>query len=164
DVSMGHPKIEVPANVSSKKPGEINITLEDSGLKDKDNDGSAAWLAYGIIRASWMSGKDAVRSERFAKAFPAETAYRHSLAEEVAAFRGVVESVKVQLKDNPALKLSPSLENLIALSNAELLEAYVLFVRPDEGISRDYPQYRKTNRDKLRRYWTEFVIAKQRKF
>jgi hypothetical protein len=104
------------------------------------------------------------RSERFAKAFPGEPAYRHSLAEEIAAFRGVVESVKVQLKDNPTLKLSPSLDNLVALSNADLLEAYVLFVRPDEGISRDYPEYRKTNRDKLRRYWTDFVIAKQGKF
>jgi len=164
DVSMGHPKIEVPTNVNSKKPGEINITLEDSGLTGKDNDGSAAWLMYGIIRASWMDGKDAVRSERFAKTFPDEPAYRHSLAEEIAAFRGVLESVKVQLKDNPKLKLSPSLDNLVALSEADLLEAYVLFVRPDEGISRDYPEYRKTNRDKLRRYWTDFVIAKQRKF
>ncbi|HEY6232689.1 MAG TPA: tetratricopeptide repeat protein, partial [Pyrinomonadaceae bacterium] len=38
NVSMGHPKIEVPANVNAKKPGEINITLEDSGLKAQDND------------------------------------------------------------------------------------------------------------------------------
>jgi len=164
DVSMGHPKIEVPTNVTAKKPGEINITVEESALKNKDDDGSAAWLMYGMIRSAWMDKKNAVRSERFAKAFPGEPAYRHSLAEEIAAFRGVVESVKVQLKDNPALKLSPSLANLVALSNADLLEAYVLFVRPDEGILRDYPEYRKTNRDKLRRYWTDFVIVKQGKF
>lgn len=163
NVSMGHPNIEVPTNVTAKKPGEINITLDDSALKGKENDGSAAWLMYGIVRSAWMDRKDA-RSERFAKAFPGEPAYRHSLAEEVAAFRGVVESVNVQLKENPGLKLSPSLANLVALSNADLLEAYVLFVRPDEGISRDYPEYRKTNRDKLRRYWTDFVIAKQGKF
>jgi hypothetical protein len=31
-------------------------------------------------------------------------------------------------------------------------------VRPDEGIARDYAAYRQTTRDKLRRYWTEFVI------
>ena len=163
DVLMGHPKIEVPTNVAANKPGEINITLEDHALKGKDNDGSAAWLMYGMIRAAWLDRQDA-RSERFAKAFPGEPAYRHSLAEEIAALRGVLESVKVQLKDNPALKLSPSLDNLMALSNADLLEPYVLFVRPDEGISRDYPEYRKTNRDKLRRYWTDFVIAKQGKF
>ena len=161
NVSMGHPKIDVPTNVTAKKPGEINITVEDLALKG--NDGSAAWLMYGIVRSAWMDRKDA-RSERFAKAFPGETAYRHSLAEEMAALRGVVESVKVQLKDNPGLKLSPSLANLVALSNGDVLEAYVLFVRSDEGISRDYPEYRKTNRDKLRRYWTDFVIAKQGKF
>jgi len=161
NVSMGHPKIDVPTNVTAKKPGEINITVEDSALKG--NDGSAAWLMYGIVRSAWMDRKDA-RSERFAKAFPGETVYRHSLAEEMAALSGVVESVKVQLKDNPGLKLSPSLANLVALSNGDVLEAYVLFVRSDEGISRDYPEYRKTNRDKLRRYWTDFVIAKQGKF
>jgi len=161
NVSMGHPKIDVPTDVTAKKPGEINITVEDLALKG--NDGSAAWLMYGIVRSAWMNRKDG-RSERFAKAFPGETAYRHSLAEEMAALRGVVESVKVQLKDNPGLKLSPSLANLVALSNGDVLEAYVLFVRSDEGISRDYPEYRKTNRDKLRRYWTDFVIAKQGRF
>jgi hypothetical protein len=51
-----------------------------------------------------------------------------------------------------------SLENLMKLHQAGLIEAYVLFVRPDKGIAHDYASYRKTNRDKLVRYWTEFVV------
>ncbi|PYS37996.1 MAG: hypothetical protein DMF71_17540, partial [Acidobacteria bacterium] len=64
-----------------------------------------------------------------------------------------------QTKEKPGMKLTPSLENLVKLSNAGLLEAYLLFVRPDNGIARDYESYRAANRDKLRRYWLEVVIG-----
>jgi hypothetical protein len=47
------------------------------------------------------------------------------------------------------------------LNDAGLLEAYILFVKPDKDIARDYDAYRKTNRDKLRRYWLEVVISKK---
>src|SRR5688572_32968675 len=50
-----------------------------------------------------------------------------------------------------------------ALPISGLLEPYVLFVRPNEGIARDYLTYRKTNRDKLKRYWLEVVIQQDRK-
>jgi hypothetical protein len=46
------------------------------------------------------------------------------------------------------------------LNEAGLLEAFVLFARPDQGIVRDYAAYRATNRDKLRRYWLEVAIIK----
>jgi len=45
------------------------------------------------------------------------------------------------------------------LSDAGLLEAYILFARPDKGIARDYAPYRKANREKLKRYWMEIVIG-----
>ena len=159
NVPLGHPKIAIPTNVSSKKAGEINITVDELALKGSDSDGSAAWIMYGIIRAAWMDRKNGSRSEKFAKAFPNEPAYRHSLAEEVAALRGVVESVQVQKKEKPATKLTASLENLMKLNDAGLIEAYVLFVLPDEGIGRDYLAYRKSNRDKLRQYWLKFVVG-----
>jgi len=157
NVQLGHPRVDIPANVSSNKPGETTITLDDQALKGSD-DGSAAWLMYGLIRASWLNKKDGARSESFARAYPNETTYRHSLAEEVAALRGVAESIQTQIKDNRVKKLTPSLENVKRLSEAGFLEAYILFVRPDEGIARDYAAYRAANRDKLRRYWLEVVI------
>lgn len=155
-VRLGHPRIDIPSNVPSNKPGEINITIDDLTLKGKD-DGSAAWIVYGISRASWMNKKDGSLSDNFAKAYPNEKAYRHSLAEESEALRLVANSLNDQ-KNKPK-QLTPSLENLAKLHRAGLLEAYILYAKPDAGIARDYEPYRRTNRDKLRRYWLEVVIG-----
>jgi len=156
--SLSHPRIDIPTAVTSKKPGEINITVDELALKGSDDDGSAAWIIYGIVRSAWMDKKDGSRSEKFVRAYPGESAYRHSLAEEVDALRGVRESLRVQMKENRIKKLTPALENLRKLSDAGLIEAYVLFARPDEGIVRDYAAYRKANRDKLTQYWLQFAI------
>ncbi|MGI9067035.1 MAG: tetratricopeptide repeat protein [Pyrinomonadaceae bacterium] len=158
-VLLGHPRVDIPTNVTSKKPGEINITVDELALKGSADDGSAAWMMYGIVHSAWMDRKDGVRSEKFARTYPNEAAYRHSLPEEVDALRGVAESVQVQTKEKRLKKPTPSLENLMKLNDAGLIEAYVLFVRPDEGISRDYAAYRKSNRDKLKQYWLRFVVG-----
>lgn len=159
-ISMGHPNIVVPANVSSAKSGEVTITLEDPAIKGNKNDGGAAWILYGAIRFSWMP-KNNVMSEKFASAYPGETEYRHSLAEEVDALKVVAESAAKQLKEKQVSELNPSLTNLIRLKEAGLLEAYVLFARVDQGIAREYAAYRISNRDKLKRYWLEIVIPKE---
>ena len=156
-VSLTHPKVEIPTELTSKKPGEVNITLDSSILKG-DSDGSAAWMMYGIIRAGWMDKKDGARSENFAKAHPNETTYRHSITEEIEALRGVLESVRVQQKERSGIKLASSLETLLKLEDAGLLEAYIFFARPDEGIVRDYFPYRKVKREKLKEYWVKFVV------
>lgn len=160
DWQLAHPRIDIPSNVSSKKPGEVNITVDEAALKGSDNDGSAAWVMYGMVRALWVNKKDGSRSDEFAKAYPSETVYRHSLAEEVAALRGVIQSVQDQTKEKRIKQLAPALANLMKLNDAGLLEAYILFAKPDKGIALDYIPYRKANREKLRRYWTEVVIPK----
>ena len=147
-VRLGHPKVDIPADISSSKPGEVNITLDPRMLEGKD-DGSSAWLLYSLTRANW-------RGEKFAKTFPKEKAYRHSLAEEIDALRMVVSSVKA---DKKIKKMEDSLVNLVKLSDAGLLEAYILFARADDGIAQDYEDYRKGNRDKLRKYLTEVVAG-----
>lgn len=151
-VQLAHPKIEIPADVSSSKPGEVNITLDPKMLEGKD-DGSSAWLLYSITRANW-------RTEKFAKTFPNEKTYRHSLAEEAEALRMVVTTAKA---DKKIKKLDPSIANLIMLEDAGLLEAYILLARPDDGIVQDYEAYRKNNRDKLRRYVAEIITGANRR-
>ena len=158
-IQLGHPRIDIPSNVTSNKPGEITITVDDLALKG-DDDGSAAWMMYGMIRAAWLNQKDGKLSDKFTKAYPNESAYRHSLAEELEALVGVAQSVQTQIKDKRVKKLTISLENLKSLHDAGLLEPYILFARPDQGITRDYHGYRAANRDKLRRYWLEVVILK----
>ena len=159
-VALGHPRVDIPSNVTSNKPGEVNVTVDESALKGSDDDGSGAWIMYGMVRALWVNKKDGSRSDDFARAYPNEPTYRHSLAEELAALHAVVEAVQSQMKDKKIKTLTPALENLMKLSDAGLVEAYILFAHPDQGIARDYAGYRKTNRDRLKRYWLEVVILK----
>ena len=112
-------------------------------------------MMYGMARAGWPTGKDGKLSENFAKAYPNEKTYRHSLAEEVDALRMVI----TMLKEGKKVKqLEPSLARLVKLNEAGLLEPYILFARADRGIAQDFPEYRKANRDKLRRYLLEYVV------
>ena len=157
-VPLNHPKIDIPSDLTSKKPGEVNITLDMSILKG-DGDGSAAWMMYGIARAGWMDKKDGGRSDKFVKAYPNESVYRHSLAEELDGLRAVLESVRVQKKEKSAKRLTPALEKLMELDDAGVLAAYILFAKADKGIVLDYLAYRKANRQQLKEYWLKFVVG-----
>lgn len=157
-VTPAHPKIDIPVNVSSSKPGEVSIKVE-TPAPDKEDNGSAAWMVYGLVRGSWLSGKDGKLSEKFAKQYPEEKTYRHSLAEEADALRLVAVSLREQMKSKTIKSLDPSLSNLLKLSDSGLLEAYILLARPDQGIAQDFAAYRKANRDKLRRYVVEYILT-----
>jgi tetratricopeptide (TPR) repeat protein len=152
-VQLAHPDIKVPTNVTPLKDNKMTINIDPAAGEKAD--GSAAWIAYGISRAAWAMTK-------FAKEFPNEKEYRHTLREEADALRSVVESVKTQMKENKIKTLDPSLARLVKLHDEGLLEAYILFARVDQGIAQDYPEYRKTNRDKLRRYLMDYVTAGKR--
>ncbi len=156
--TLGHPAINIPTDVSSTD-GNTKITLDPALLGKDKNDGSSAWFVYGLARASWTAGKNGKPSENFAKAYPNETKYRHSLAEEMDALRMVLTSLDEAIKNKKVKNLDPSLENLKKLNDAGLLEAYVLMAKLDNGLFQDYKSYLNTNRDKLRRYVNEFVIS-----
>jgi tetratricopeptide (TPR) repeat protein len=149
NVTLMHPQIVIPTGVTPLKNGQMTITLDPKTLDDKKDPSGAAWVMYGLVRASWQT-------DSFAKEFPQEKAYRHSLKEEAAALRAVVEALPKKEKD--AKKLDTSLQNLVKLEHEGLLEAYVLLAMPDEGISRDFAAYRKGNVDKLRRYVVEYLL------
>jgi tetratricopeptide (TPR) repeat protein len=153
---LAHPQIDIPASVSSSAPGQSSVTLDESLLKQKD-DGSAAWKVYTLARASWVLDKNG-KNENFNRQFPNEKIYRHSLAEEIDALHQVIASVSEQMKAKKIKKLDPSLATLMKLNDAGLLEAYILLARPDDGIAQDFAAYRKTNKDKLRRYVVEYVL------
>lgn len=151
-IKLAHPKIDIPVDVSSSENGNTKITL---GIGGKDDDGSFAWTMYGISRAVWKNGKDGKLSEEFSKAYPNEKIYRHSLAEEMDALHMVLTTLK---GSKEAKKASPALVSLKKLDDEGLLESYILFARADAGIQQDYPAYRQNNRDKLKRYLTEYVM------
>jgi tetratricopeptide (TPR) repeat protein len=149
-IQVGHPHIE-PPNSTTTQGNNTTLNVDPRTLDSKD--GSNEWLMYNFTRIAWQKGD-------FAKNYPAEPAYRHSLKEEAAALRMVAEACAKDLKSGKVKTLEPSLETLVKLNDAGLLEAFILFARPDQGIARDYPAYRATNREKLRRYWLEVAIIK----
>lgn len=145
---IGHPNIDIPTNVSFDEKGNAKINLDAGALLSGKDDGSFAWISYGVARSSW-------RKEKFAKTFPNEKVYRHTLAEEVDALRRVISTAT---SDKRTKNLSPSLAKLKKLDESGLLEAYVLLARPDEGIAQDHPAFLRQNREKLRRYVMEYVV------
>jgi Flp pilus assembly protein TadD len=113
-----------------------------------------AWQAYRAVREAWKQGK-------FKQRFPQESAYRHSLAEESEALAAAIEvlerlrrnldTAELVTEDQPVLLL-------LGLSEAGVLEPYVLFRLGDEGIVKDYAAYRNDHRDKLEAYMDKFVV------
>ncbi len=143
---LAHPEIDVPA---VDENGEVQTgSSDDASAGDKD-DGSLAWVSYASSRLAWQK-------EKFAKTFPEEKTYRHSLAEEAEALRS---AVRVAHSDKKLKTISPSVAALKKLDDEGLLEAYILIARADAGIAQDHAAYLKQNRDRLRRYVIEYVTS-----
>jgi tetratricopeptide (TPR) repeat protein len=149
NTEMAHPEIEMPAGITFDDNGEAQISPDAKAVLGSKDDGSFAWISYAATRISW-------RKEKFAKTFPNEKTYRHSLAEEADAVRSALALVANNKK---VKKLNPSLANLKQLNDEGLLEANILLARPDKGLAQDYTPYLGQNRDKLRRYVVEYILA-----
>ena len=143
---LAHPPIDYPVTVTFKENGDAEIKMDPTALGQ--DDGTFAWIGYGATRIAW-------RKEKFAKTYPKETAYRHSLAEEADALRRVIT---VAASDKRTKTLNPSLARLKKLNDEGLLEAYLLLARADQGVAQDHRAYLATNRALLRRYVMEYVV------
>ncbi len=149
NINLAHPRVEFPASVNKKGENQTTITLDPKMLDKGDKDGSSsAWMIYSFTRASWATSE-------FAKQFPNEKAYRHSLKEEASAIRAALKSLEKQ-KGATADK---SLQILQKLDKDGLLEAFILLATPDQGIAADFADYRKTNVAELRRYVKQYVLT-----
>ena len=148
NLTRAHPRVEFPAAVNKKTDNQTTITLDPNMLDKGDKDGSAAaWVLYSFTRASWVTSE-------FAKQYPDEKTYRHSLKEEATAIRAALKSLE---KKGPTS--DRSLQILQKLDKDGLLEAYILLAMPDAGIASDFAAYRKTNTENLRRYVKQYVMT-----
>jgi tetratricopeptide (TPR) repeat protein len=145
------PKIERPAGpvVDPKKPNNITINIDPGKTDDKQHPGASAWLMYSLQRASY-------RGDRFKKEFPGEKVYRHTLREEDSALSAVVAVLK-EKKVAPE-KLDESLRSLVELSDAGMLDCWILINGADQGIAQDYDAYRNQHRQLLHDYLERFVV------
>jgi len=116
---------------------------------------SSAWEAYRTIRTQWQQGGE------FAKQFPQEKIYRHSLPEESTALRAAATKLSdLRTTPNTAALIAKDLaaSELLKLSDAGLIDPYVLFSLGDAGIAKDYATYRESNRSQLETYMDQFVV------
>ena len=152
NIQLAHPSVEIPTNVVPQKDGNMTINLDPNMLKKDDKSGAgAAWVTYGLVRASWVQGE-------FAKQYPAEKTYRHSLREEVTALQAALKVLGEQKNLDPKAA-DPSLTAIARLDKQGLLESFILLAMPDEGVAQDYAVYRKGNIEKLRKYVTDYVLT-----
>ena len=151
NVPLAHPEVQIPASVAQKGDG-VTITLDPNMFKKKgQNPSDAAWVTYSLVRANWPASE-------FAKNYPEEKKYRHSLKEEAAAFRSAIK-VLDETKVKDPTTIDKSLQTIVKLDKEGLLEAFILLAMPDEGIAKDFASYRKTNAENLRRYVKAYVVS-----
>jgi tetratricopeptide (TPR) repeat protein len=145
------PTIDRPAApvVDPNKPNHTTINIDPAATDEKKHPGASAWLMYSMLRASY-------RSATFQKDFPGERSYRHTLREEDAALAAVVALLKERKID--AAKLDESLRNLVELSDAGMLDCWILISGADNGIAQDYDAYRQDHRQLLHSYLDRFVV------
>jgi tetratricopeptide (TPR) repeat protein len=153
-VELNNVHLKDGAGVTRKDEKNISVTIDDNSLTKKDDPNGLAWMTYGMSRASWQG-------DRFKKEFPNEPKYRRTLKEESDSLGVMITVLKEQKNYQKKLKdLDPSLQALIKIQEAGFLDPFVLLNRADAGIAQDYPAYRATNRDTIRRYLDEFVVPK----
>jgi tetratricopeptide (TPR) repeat protein len=148
NIPLAHPRVDFPASVTKKGENQTTITLDPKMLEKGDKDSSSgAWMIYSFTRASWATAE-------FAKQYPNEKAYRHSLKEEASSIRAALKSL-----DAKKATTDTSLLILKKLDSEGLLEAFILLAMPDAGIAQDFPAYRQANTDKLRTYVKQYVLT-----
>jgi len=100
--------------------GKMSINLDPSLFKGDDKNGaSAAWMMYGLVRASWATTD-------FARAYPEEKVYRHSLKEEAGLPAHVVKVLADQKKDKNSKTQDRSLQNLAKLEEQGYWKLYTV--------------------------------------
>jgi hypothetical protein len=135
-----------------EKDGSIQTADPASGQPPQP---LSAWRAYYSVIADWRKGG------KFAKQFPQEAAYRHSLPEESEALTAAARVLQTFKKDEKSAELvtgNTVAGLLLKLYAADLIDPYVLFSLGDDGIARDYKAYRAANRTKLEEYMDQFVM------
>lgn len=134
------------SSISQQDGKNVAVSVDPN----QSTEAMASWIAYNGERILW-------RNEKFAKQFPQEKQYRHSLAEEAEALGVAAEMWTGNAKKKSSVPKDADLALCVKLAAAKMLEPYVLLSGVDEGISRDYAAYREKNREKLVEYLSEFV-------
>ena len=147
-VALTRVRIKAVGGASQNNDLQINIPIDPS----KSSSSMMVWIVYSGTRALW-------RNTEFKKNHPSEAQYRHSLGEEAAALQSAANVISTgDKKKSKEFKADPDLAFLQKLSDAKMIEPYVLLSAPDQGIAADYAAYRDQHREQLERYLSQFIV------
>ncbi|HLW55581.1 MAG TPA: tetratricopeptide repeat protein [Candidatus Angelobacter sp.] len=139
--------IKVPEGPKTGSKGETIITVDPA---QADSSTAAAWMVYPMERSLWQK-------EKFAKVYPQEKSYRHSLKEEAAALTlsaKVYQEIQAKKNEKP----DPGLSLLSQFVAEGMIEPYVLLITPDQGIAQDFAAYRDAHREKLIEFVDKYLV------
>jgi tetratricopeptide (TPR) repeat protein len=119
-------------------------------------DANAAKGPMGLALTTYVLGSTSFRFGGFAKAYPNEKTYRHSLAEEATSIRMALSALKKQ--NLPADQINETWTMLGKLDTDGMLECWILLDHADQGIAQDYAAYRAGHRDLLHAYMAKYDV------
>jgi len=148
-VQLQRVHVQTGAAVSATGKENVAITFD----ANQPAEIAAVWFGYSAERALWAQ-------ENFKKAYPQETQYRHSLAEESDALTAAAKVAEETGAKSPngVIAKDANVQLLLRLYHAGVLEPYILVNGADQGIAQDYAAYRERNHDKIRQYLATFVV------
>jgi tetratricopeptide (TPR) repeat protein len=145
-VVLAPPPITLPARAQPNAKGNMQINLDPSSTSSPT---LGAMMAYSMGSALWQTDK-------FAKAYPDEKQYRHSLAEEVDSIHTALSVLKY--KNLSPDKLDSTWRSLLALDKDGMIECWILIDHADQGIAQDYVVFRAQHRDLLHAYIAKYDV------
>lgn len=135
----------------------------DPALAASNHDGRSSWIVYQQYRVAAGAttlNQLIVAGGSDANAVIHPSGYRHTIAEEHAAFRAMLSDIDAKLKAGTLVEsdLDPSIRNIRNLEGANVLGAWIAINDADAGIRSDYPQYRDHHRKHLGDYINTYLI------
>ncbi len=120
-------------------------TLDINEKLLKTDNGTDRWLLYNRNIAEQMAKKTA-------------TDQSFTLADEIKAWRAVADAVRRDIKSGKIKYPDQNLVNLLKIDDENLLEPYILLLRPQGTFGDDYVAYREKNPQKIKQLIRKFIL------
>jgi tetratricopeptide (TPR) repeat protein len=119
------------------------LVINESLLKV--DDGTDKWKFYDLAIKERIATKDGKNPEFL-------------LRDEVQAWKKVADAFRQGVKSGEIKYPDSNLTNLLKLDDKDLLEPYILLLRPQDTFGDDYVNYRQKNPAKIKQFVKEFIL------
>jgi tetratricopeptide (TPR) repeat protein len=119
------------------------VKINESLLKA--HDGTDRWKLYNEVIKEQMSKRIAAKQN-------------FSLSDETMAWKKVADAFRQDIKSGKIKYPDRHLVNLLRLDDKNLIEPYILLLRPHDTFEDDFIAYRKQNPQKIKQFVQEFIL------